>query len=73
MYGADFKYDVENSVECHDVASLLPWQRWRRYVMIYSSLILIDTRNGKPITHLLYLPNFIALALSLCEIFPFEI
>ena len=53
MNGADFKCEVENSVECHDVASLLPRQRCRRYVMIYSSYILINTRNGKPITHLL--------------------
>ena len=53
MDSADFKYEDRNCVKCHDVASLLPWQRCRRYVMTYSSYLLIDTRNGKPITHLL--------------------
>ena len=53
MDDADLKYEVENSVRRHDVASLLPRQRCRRCVMTYSSYLLIDTRNGKPITHLL--------------------
>ena len=35
MDSADHKYEVRNCVKCHDVASLLPWQRCRRYVMTY--------------------------------------
>ena len=43
MDGADFKYEVKNSVKCHDIASLLQRQRCRRYVMTDSSYLLIDT------------------------------
>ena len=35
MDGAEFKYEVENSVNCYDVASLMPRQRCWRYVMTY--------------------------------------
>ena len=43
MDDADFKYEVENSVKCHVVASFLQRQRCRRYVMTYSPYLLIDT------------------------------
>ena len=53
MDDADFKYVVKNCVRHHDVASLLPWQRCRCCAMTSSSYQSIDTRNGKPITHIL--------------------
>ena len=37
MDGEDFKYEVEYSVNCYDVGSLLPQQRYQRYVMTNSS------------------------------------
>ena len=73
MDGADFKNEVENIVNCYDVASLLPRERCRHYVMTYSAYLFIGTRNGKSITYLIYLPIFITLAPLLFEIFPFEI
>ena len=61
--GADFNYEVENSVNRYEVAPLVPQQHCRRNVMTYSSYLLIDIRNGKPFTYLLSLPSFITLSL----------
>ena len=69
MDGADFKFEVDYSVNCYDVASLMPRQRCWCYVMTYSSYLLVDTRNGKPITYLLWLPTFITQASLLFETF----
>ena len=77
IYSADFKYEVNITIECHSlrcvIAAVAALPTLCYVTLCYSPYLLFDTRSGKPITHLLLLPNFIALASSLREIFPFEI
>ena len=46
--GANFNYEVKNSVNCYDVASLLPQQHCRRNVMTYSSYLLLTPEMESP-------------------------
>ena len=68
MDGVDFKYEARNSLQCHDVASLL---RLDLFIIDILFIYLFNIRNGKPMSHLPQLSNFMTVTPFLSGIFKF--